>query len=409
MSTTTDQTTVEAPAAPEVIAGFKIHPAARLLPEPSPEVRARLKADIEQHGLIVPIVLTPAGEILDGRTRARICEELGIKLGPNDLNEFYNKMTVTLDPEEARDPVAYVLSVNAARRHLSGDQVIAVYLEAKKAKIEADKLAAKATQRANLKKGAAQPEKSTMNLSGEILSGETAASKIAKAVGKSESAVKRVQRAKKAAPERFTEVIEGKTSASAILKQEIPEAKPPATKQNRVKAPANGQPVPKKLKPGSRAWFESRISDLESIAQDLRDHAAVSKLTRDQYKRFAKANEDLQHFERIAHDPARVRDVALAVFGLWHECGGAQIETEGEGSRYTMQQVMEAVACELNFDRWAKAIKEMTRIGGQWVTDCSFMDLITVRDGKPLGLECNEEDLREWIADEAAEPQEATS
>jgi hypothetical protein len=223
MSPATDQIIKEAPAATEVITEkigpYLVHPAARLLPEPSPEDRARLRADIEKHGLLVPIVLTPTGEILDGRTRARICEELGIKWGPNDLNEFYNKMTVTLDSEEAGDPVVYVLSVNAARRHLSGDQVIAVYLEANKAKLEADKLAAKATQRANLKKGAAQPEKSSMNLSGEILSGETAASKIAKAVGKSESAVKRVQRAKKAAPERFAEVVEGKISASEILKE----------------------------------------------------------------------------------------------------------------------------------------------------------------------------------------------
>jgi len=184
-----------------------IHPAAILLPDPTTEEYERLKEDIRQNGLRLPVVLTPDGRILDGRTRVRACAELGIP---------YITRDATMD--EMLDPVAFVLSMNAARRHLTGDQVIALYLDADKAKIEADKQAAKATQRANLKQGAARPEGSTVSPSGKT------AAKIAKTLGKSESAVKRVQRVKKVAPERFAELAKGNASAAEILKQELPAA-----------------------------------------------------------------------------------------------------------------------------------------------------------------------------------------
>jgi ParB-like chromosome segregation protein Spo0J len=180
--TTTDQIEGGPTAAPEVetIAGYEIHPAARRLPEPTLEEYERLKADIKEHGLRIPIVLTPDAEILDGRTRVRACAELGVPCASR---------TTTVD--EAVDPVGFVLSMNAARRHLSATKVVEIYLEANKAKLEADQKSAKAAQRANLKQGGARGVSTTPT-------GKMAA-RIAEATGVSESTVKNVLSGKKAA------------------------------------------------------------------------------------------------------------------------------------------------------------------------------------------------------------------
>jgi hypothetical protein len=170
----------------ETIAGLQVHHAARLLPDPTPEEYARLRADIKEHGLLVPIVMLD-DKILDGRTRAQICDELGIDYTSGPMNRHIRVATF----DEMDDPVATVLSLNAARRHLSATQIVEIYLEANRAKVEADKQVAKAAQLANLKQGAAREGNA-------VLSGSTAA-KIAQAVGVSESTVKNVLRSKKAA------------------------------------------------------------------------------------------------------------------------------------------------------------------------------------------------------------------
>ena len=485
------------PESTQFASSASIHPAASKIPEPTPAEYDRLKKDISEHGVRIAVVMTDDGRILDGRSRVKACTELGIKCP-----------TRTATPDEMLDPMAASKSLNAHRRHLSADQIdqlLATYIMDNAHKVEADQQAAKAAQRAGLKKGTAR------GVDGH-LTGKTSA-KIAKDTGMSEDAVKRALKIKKLAPERLEEVAAGNVSAKKVLEEvkptepatkaskvvvtasrhgrqgidtfkvawteadgaevvqagfrtleealafcpcsmdpdqvervvvpgvmvsnpvprgmcghngsymmldgkkvpgsEVPpnpyvpededqEEDEPTTEPtvNKVKAPTNEQPVPKKYKPGSPKWFESRLSDFESIAYDLRDQAAVSKLTRNQRERVAKAIEDIQHFERIAQDPVRVREVAFTVVKLWNESGGVQIETEGKYSKYTMQQVREAVACELNLDRWTSAIKEMTRIGGEWVR---FTDLIIVRDGKSVGLEWAEKDLRQWVADEAAE------
>lgn len=66
-----------------------------------------LVADIKAYGLREPIVLLN-DEILDGRNRARACEAAGVE--PN----------YTTYPGD--DPVAYVISCDVRRRHLTGRQ-----------------------------------------------------------------------------------------------------------------------------------------------------------------------------------------------------------------------------------------------------------------------------------------------
>ena len=67
-----------------------------------------LTADMRRHGQREPIVLDREGRILDGRNRYRACKALAIE-----------PKCATVD---TTDPVAYVVSLNLHRRHLSESQ-----------------------------------------------------------------------------------------------------------------------------------------------------------------------------------------------------------------------------------------------------------------------------------------------
>lgn len=84
-----------------------VHPLALLIPEMDPDQFAELRADVERHGLIEPIVLHEH-MILDGRHRARACEETGVEPRYRDF--------------DGASPVEFVLSVNVKRRHLTPSQ-----------------------------------------------------------------------------------------------------------------------------------------------------------------------------------------------------------------------------------------------------------------------------------------------
>lgn len=86
----------------------KVHPAADAFPMMTDSQYESLKTDIAQRGLQEPIVYW-RDCLLDGRNRLKACVELGI------------------DPDETTladdaDPVAYVVSLNIHRRHLTTPQ-----------------------------------------------------------------------------------------------------------------------------------------------------------------------------------------------------------------------------------------------------------------------------------------------
>jgi hypothetical protein len=89
---------------------MKAHPYASLFPMMSEAEFCALKADIKAHGLIeYPTVGHDGTLLLDGRNRAKACDELGIdfptqQIGPDD------------------DELQVVISANLHRRHLASSQ-----------------------------------------------------------------------------------------------------------------------------------------------------------------------------------------------------------------------------------------------------------------------------------------------
>jgi ParB-like chromosome segregation protein Spo0J len=87
---------------------YEIHPIANVFPMMSPSEFEALKADIKEHGLRESIVFWK-NMLVDGRNRLKACEELGIEPDESELME-------------ETDPVAWVISHNLHRRHLSETQ-----------------------------------------------------------------------------------------------------------------------------------------------------------------------------------------------------------------------------------------------------------------------------------------------
>ena len=115
---------------------YGIHRLARKIPSMSDDEYRKLKDDIRKHGLVEPITLYE-DKILDGTHRAKACKELGIE-----------PETTVFDKGS---PLAYVISKNVKRRHLSKSQKAMLALEllpefereAKQRQRQAGKLAGK--------------------------------------------------------------------------------------------------------------------------------------------------------------------------------------------------------------------------------------------------------------------------
>lgn len=98
---------------------YDTHPAALALPELPDEEFAALMEDIGAHGQRIPIELTHDNRILDGRHRYRACRKLGVLPKVHKL-------------AKSVDPIAYVISANVRRRHLTVGQRAAIGSELSK-------------------------------------------------------------------------------------------------------------------------------------------------------------------------------------------------------------------------------------------------------------------------------------
>jgi hypothetical protein len=85
---------------------FEFHEAANIFPIDQENIQS-LAEDIKKNGQQIPIELLD-GKILDGRRRSMACQVAGVEPVSRDVS-----------PE---DPVAYVLSLNLHRRHLTPSQ-----------------------------------------------------------------------------------------------------------------------------------------------------------------------------------------------------------------------------------------------------------------------------------------------
>ena len=94
---------------------MQFHEAANIFPLLEEKELQELRGDIEKHGQRDTIVLCD-GKILDGRNRYTACTMAGIKPRCKDVSELDGY------DADAFDPVAYVLSLNLHRRHLTVSQ-----------------------------------------------------------------------------------------------------------------------------------------------------------------------------------------------------------------------------------------------------------------------------------------------
>jgi ParB-like chromosome segregation protein Spo0J len=89
---------------------YPIHPAAEIFPMMGDEEFAEFKKDVETYG-VKEFGTLYRGQVLDGRNRYKACQELGIEMTFCEIEDTKDF-----------DPVAYALSHNLHRRHLTESQ-----------------------------------------------------------------------------------------------------------------------------------------------------------------------------------------------------------------------------------------------------------------------------------------------
>jgi hypothetical protein len=84
-----------------------VHPAAAVFPMLGDDDLDDLAADIKANGLQHPIIVKD-GQLIDGRNRAEACKRAGVEPRIEEL--------------DGQDPIAYIISNNITRRHLTKGQ-----------------------------------------------------------------------------------------------------------------------------------------------------------------------------------------------------------------------------------------------------------------------------------------------
>jgi ParB-like chromosome segregation protein Spo0J len=97
---------------------IKVHPTADLFPMMADDELDELAADIEKHGLRQAIDFQ-GDQLLDGRNRLAAIHRIKDETRRNNLLGF---VASTKRVMQVSDPIAYVISANVRRRHLSAEQ-----------------------------------------------------------------------------------------------------------------------------------------------------------------------------------------------------------------------------------------------------------------------------------------------
>lgn len=184
------------------IVSIPFHPLANLVPAMDPGELAQLVEDVRTHGLREPITLYD-GQILDGRHRYAACRLAGVAL----RWELY----------EGDDPVAFVLSKNLHRRHLTSAQKAAIAAAALPA------LEAQARERQGTRTDLAGPEDD--NIREKIPESSRARDRAAALTGTNPRYVSEAKRLAQDAPDVFEAMKSGAvsmTEAKALANQSEP-------------------------------------------------------------------------------------------------------------------------------------------------------------------------------------------
>lgn len=192
---------------------MEFHDIANLFPMLPESELAALSQDIAVNGLVDPICLHE-GKILDGRNRYKACQQANV---PLKTYEF-----------EGDDPIAYVISLNLHRRHLTASQRAAVAVDM------LPLLEKQARERQATSTGGKQPQlKAKMP---EAEKGQ-ARTKAAKQLQVGDRYVSEAKRIKATRPEDYSAIRNGDKTISEVLKQERKEQKAKQKAAARINAP----------------------------------------------------------------------------------------------------------------------------------------------------------------------------
>ncbi len=195
---------------------YDSHPISKIFPEMSGDDKKELIDDIRKNGLQEPIILFE-GKILDGRNRQQACATAGIE--PSYV-EFEKLGTLA----RTAGPVAYVISRNLKRRHLTPSQRAVIAAEA----LPMFETEAKKRREGGVKIDETLAPKGAKGESAPPPVKGKASEQAAKAAGVSARSVERAKALKKKSPKKFEEVKAGKrsvTSANRDKKKEAAAAK----------------------------------------------------------------------------------------------------------------------------------------------------------------------------------------
>jgi len=229
------------------------HPFASIFPMMAPDEYGALREDIRAHGLREPIWLFE-GQILDGRNRYRACQDVGV--------------TPRADTYIGDDPIAFVISLNLQRRHLTPGQKADVALRAE------DVIAAEARQRQRTGKGAdgSGGRGKKRNLVEKIPQGFSAPKTrdlTAKALGVNPHYVQDQKKLRAQAPALAERVAAGSLSVPAAMRQ---------YREEQQKAELTAAP-PTTLPAGLA------VGDFRALAADLADNSVALIFTDPPYDR----------------------------------------------------------------------------------------------------------------------------
>lgn len=225
---------------------WPVHPAAELFPLLGDDELAELADDIRKHGLHEPVWLWRDPDrgtvLLDGRNRSRACQLAGIE----PVTRWY----------DGDDPIAFSISANEKRRHLTAGQRAFLALQI-------EQLYAAEAKRGRPRKDEQEKVADPRQYSARENKSVERAAKVAKASGRGVSQAKRVERE---APDLAQKVRDGQLAidrAERIIRDREAEAR----RIDQARQEAAAQPAP--------TIVDIRVGDFREALADLHDIDAI--------------------------------------------------------------------------------------------------------------------------------------